>query len=123
MPRLFIPAFALISLLIATAASEAGEVRGKVVRSLCIGDLVAELRCRRHSVATTVDVTALAVDGSVTRETVATNRSGHFRLRLAPGYYILWARPPELGMSSMPAEFTVSSSPVNVTLRLVTVAD
>jgi hypothetical protein len=82
---------------------------------------VAELRCRRKRVATTVDVTALAVDGSVTRQTVDTNRSGRFRLRLPPGYYILWARPPELGMSSMPAEFTVTSAPVDVTLRLVTV--
>lgn len=125
MPRPLIPAVALFALLLLGLPSTlavAAEVRGNVIRSLCTGMLVAELRCRRHPVATTIDVTAIAVDGSVTRQTVATNRKGYFRLTLSPGYYVLWARPPELGVSSMPAEFTVASSPVNLTLRIVTVA-
>jgi len=119
MPRPHVTLAALIApLLIALASAQAnaGEVRGKVVQLLCPTWRALEVRCPIRALQTTIDVVMIAVDGQTSRQTVASDRRGRFRLRLSPGYYVVAARPPDLGMSSMPAEFTVASSPVNLTL-------
>jgi hypothetical protein len=96
----------------------AGSVRGKVVTVSCSFARSGYVNCRSTPLQTTVDVAFIEVDGSVSRRSIATNRSGHFRLKLASGYYEFAPRPPELGMQTTPVEITVPPEGVAITLKV-----
>lgn len=108
-------------LLVAAIGSQevlAAQVRGRVVKVVCSGLTSLYITCRSRPLRTTVDVASVKVDGSVSRRRVSTNRAGRFSIRLASGYYEFEARPPRLGMPSMPVEVTVPPQGTTITLKV-----
>jgi hypothetical protein len=97
----------------------AANVRGRVVEIVCSFPPSGYLACRSRPLQTTVDVVLIEVDGSVSRQSVFTNRAGRFKLKVAPNrYYVFAPRPPVLGMLTEPVEITVPPEGVAITLRV-----
>jgi hypothetical protein len=112
--------FVTVVLVIAGSGDSAfsGEVRGRVVSIRCPGPTAKYFACSKRALEARVDVVALNVDGSVAGRSVSTNRAGRFRVSLAPGYYVFWARPPRPGMSSMPVQITVPPEGTTITIEV-----
>ena len=96
----------------------AGAVRGKVVKITCSTSRSGYIGCRSRPLPTTMDVTLVEVDGSVSTRSLTTNRSGHFSVKLRSGYYLFAARPPELGMPTEPVEVTIPPQGSTITLKV-----
>jgi hypothetical protein len=99
----------------------AGDVRGTVVTTRCPGPDRIGVTCPPLPVVTVVDVFASPSEGSQSArpvKSVATDRSGHFKLSLPNGRYLLKPRPPKAGMLSKPTAVTVTAGMTAVTLRV-----
>jgi hypothetical protein len=99
----------------------AGDVRGKVVTTRCPGPDRIGVTCPALPLVTTVDVFGSPSEGAQSAtpvKSVATDRSGHFKLWLPNGRYLLKPRPPKPGMSSKPTAVMVTAGVTTVTLRV-----
>jgi hypothetical protein len=101
--------------------ARAAEVRGKVVMTVCHGPSRVGVPCAQRAVETTIDVFAVENDGSSSEKAVKsvfTDRSGRFRLELAPGRYLFAPRPRAPAMSAKPQEVSVGHRIASITLQV-----
>jgi len=101
--------------------ARAGEVRGKVVMTVCRGPARVGVSCPQRAIETTIDVFAVENDGSSSEKAVKsvfTDRSGRFRLELAPGRYLFAPRPRAPAMSAKPQEVSVGHRIASITLQV-----
>jgi hypothetical protein len=92
----------------------AANVRGKVVEIVCSFPPSGYLACRSRPLQTTVDIVLIEVDGSVSRQSVFTNRAGRFKLKVAPNRPLLCVRTsnaPAPEVIARPSKAAITTRP------------